>query len=165
MESNPPTRQPLIQGRRVYVEPIVSGMDGGDVTSQEHQGKGRGGRARRVLSYRQRPPSEPPPEMIRSVNDMSTDTQASDDIDNITSPPPLVTQKKRKNKRTRKDKGRAGHRPPPITFRHKSDPHHFMFSTTGVARGCPREDSVAGNNNNNNDVRHQYRRPTLHCVS
>ena len=92
---------------------------------------------------------------------MSTDTQASDDIDNITSPPPLVTQKKRKNKRTRKDKGRAGHVPPPITFRHKSDPHHFMFSTTGVARGCPREDSVAGNNNNNNDVRHTKRSKPL----
>lgn len=101
-------------------------MDGGDDSSQTHQRKGYGGGAGGVLGYRQRPPSEPPPEITRSVNDMSADVSTSNDIDNTTNPSPLVTQKKKRKKRTRKDKGRDGYEPPPVTFRHKSDPYHLM---------------------------------------
>jgi hypothetical protein len=154
--SYPPTRQPVIQGRRVSFEPATAGTDGGVGTSRGHQGKGCGGGAREVLGYRQRPPSEPPPEVTSSVNDVSSDAQASDGTENITST--LVSQKKKK--RTRKDKGRAGHAPPPITLRHKSDPHNLLLFSTGGAQGGPGEDR-ASNNNNNGDVRHTKRSKPL----
>ena len=58
-----------------------------------------------VDSGSQRPPSEPPPEAKKGVNDMPADAESSADTDNATSLPWSETTRKKK---TKNEKGGDG---------------------------------------------------------
>ena len=137
-------------------------MDDGGRNFRRNLEKGRGDGVRGAV-VGQRPPSEPPPEATKSVNDVPTDAQASVGIDNTTSLPRSVTKRKKK---TRDDRGKSGHWPPPITSRQRSNSHLNMSFIPGGAplkevRLRPREgnraDNDNNNNNNNNEIPHPKR--------
>ena len=82
----------------------MQGMDDGVGPYRELQRKESGGKVRGGGGYHPRPPSEPPPEAVMSVNEEPTDIPKWVGTDNTIGTPRSV-----KKKRTWKEQGRTGH--------------------------------------------------------
>lgn len=154
MESVSPERPILIQDHRANRAP-TEGMDSGDVTLRRNREKrGEGGSGVVGVGGVPRPPSEPPPETTRSVNDMPIDVAVG--IDNTVSLPRVVTTGKRK---TRINSGECALHPSSINIRLRSD-SHLKHNLCSPGKKTSENATSSTDNNNNNTSLHKRTKPS-----